>query len=85
MNRAFHAPPATSGIHVVGLLGGRPVGLDAVNAVRSATLVVGGADQLATVADLLGPDARTATVAGGLSALDDVADHARSRRRPRLR
>ena len=75
VNTAFHAPPLTSGIHVVGLLGGRPVGLEAVNALRSATLVVGGADQLASVADLVDPEARTATLAGGLSALDDVADH----------
>ena len=39
----------------------------------------------ASVADLLGPEARTATVAGGLSALDDVADHDGAVARPRLR
>ena len=59
-------------VHLVGLLGGRPVGDAAVAALRSATLVAGGKDQLAGVADLLSPSARTAVVGAGLAALDDV-------------
>lgn len=62
-------------VHVVGLLGGRPVGDDAVAALRAARLVAGGTDQLAAVADLIAPGAETATVAGGLAALDAVAAH----------
>jgi precorrin-3B C17-methyltransferase/precorrin-6y C5,15-methyltransferase (decarboxylating) CbiE subunit/precorrin-6Y C5,15-methyltransferase (decarboxylating) CbiT subunit len=67
-------PPVTP-VHVVGLLGGRPVGPEAVAAVRAARLVAGGSDQLAAVADLIAPGAETATVAGGLAALDAVAAH----------
>ena len=59
-------------VHLVGLLGGRPVGDAAVAALRSATLVAGGKDQLAGVADLVSPSARTAVVGAGLAALDDV-------------
>jgi precorrin-3B C17-methyltransferase/precorrin-6y C5,15-methyltransferase (decarboxylating) CbiE subunit/precorrin-6Y C5,15-methyltransferase (decarboxylating) CbiT subunit len=62
-------------IHVVGLLGGRPVGDEAVEALRSARLVAGGTGQLRAVADLLAPGVETATVAGGLAALEDVARH----------
>jgi precorrin-3B C17-methyltransferase/precorrin-6y C5,15-methyltransferase (decarboxylating) CbiE subunit/precorrin-6Y C5,15-methyltransferase (decarboxylating) CbiT subunit len=62
-------------VHVVGLLGGRPVGDDAVAALRAATLVAGGTDQLGAVSDLIAPGAETATVAGGLAALDAVAAH----------
>ncbi len=58
---------------VVGLLGGRPVGDAAAAALRAATLVAGGRDQLAAVADLLAPGARTVVVGAGLGALDDVA------------
>ena len=63
-------------VHVVGLLGGRPVGEAAAAAVSSATLVAGGRDQLAAVADLLRPGARIETVGAGLGALDVVAAHA---------
>ncbi|MEA2702564.1 MAG: cobalt-precorrin hydrolase / cobalt-factor methyltransferase / precorrin-3B, partial [Actinomycetota bacterium] len=59
-------------VHLVGLLGGRPVGDAAFAAVRSATLVAGGKDQLAAVDDLVSPTARTALVGAGLAALDDV-------------
>ncbi len=45
-------------VHLIGLLGGRPVGDAAVAALRSATLVAGGKDQLAGVADLVSPSAR---------------------------
>ncbi|HKE75230.1 MAG TPA: precorrin-6y C5,15-methyltransferase (decarboxylating) subunit CbiE [Acidimicrobiales bacterium] len=62
-------------VHVVGLLGGRPVGAAAEAAVRAARLVAGGAEQLAAVADLLAPGTETATVAAGLAALDRVAAH----------
>jgi precorrin-3B C17-methyltransferase/precorrin-6y C5,15-methyltransferase (decarboxylating) CbiE subunit/precorrin-6Y C5,15-methyltransferase (decarboxylating) CbiT subunit len=68
-------PPPVTPVHVVGLLGGRPVGPEAVAAVRAARLVAGGTDQLAAVADLIAPGAETATVAGGLAALDAVAAH----------
>jgi precorrin-3B C17-methyltransferase/precorrin-6y C5,15-methyltransferase (decarboxylating) CbiE subunit/precorrin-6Y C5,15-methyltransferase (decarboxylating) CbiT subunit len=68
-------PPSVTPVHVVGLLGGRPVGPEAVAAVRAARLVAGGTDQLAAVADLIAPGAETATVAGGLAALDAVAAH----------
>jgi cobalt-precorrin 5A hydrolase/precorrin-3B C17-methyltransferase len=67
--------PAGAPIHVVGLLGGRPVGDEAVEALRAARLVAGGAGQLQAVADLLAPGAETTTVAGGLAALEDVARH----------
>ncbi len=60
-------------ISVVGLLGGRPVGAEAIAALGSATLVAGGRDQLAAVADLLSPGVRTVVVGAGLSALDEVA------------
>jgi cobalt-precorrin 5A hydrolase/precorrin-3B C17-methyltransferase len=63
-------------VHVVGLLGGRPVGDDARAALAAATLVAGGRDQLAAVADLLAPGARTETVGAGLGALDALAAHA---------
>ncbi|MEA2684899.1 MAG: cobalt-precorrin hydrolase / cobalt-factor methyltransferase / precorrin-3B [Actinomycetota bacterium] len=65
------APP----IHVVGLLGGRPVGAAATAALRQATLVAGGRDQLAAVAaaGLLAPGTRTVVVGAGLGALDQVA------------
>lgn len=63
-------------VHVVGLLGGRPVGDDARAALAAATLVAGGRDQLAAVADLLAPDTATVTVGAGLGALDAVAAHA---------
>ncbi|MGI8710160.1 MAG: precorrin-6y C5,15-methyltransferase (decarboxylating) subunit CbiE [Acidimicrobiales bacterium] len=62
-------------VHVVGLLGGRPVGLAAGAALAEATLVAGGAEQLAAVCDLLAEGAATVPVAAGLTALDDVADH----------
>ena len=62
-------------VHVVGLLGGRPVGDEAAAALAAARLVAGGPDQLAAVADLLAPGAGTMTVAAGLAALDDVARH----------
>ncbi len=70
-------PDADTGapVHVVGLLGGRPVGEAAAKAVGAATLVAGGRDQLAAVADLLRPDVRTETVGAGLGALDAVATH----------
>jgi len=60
-------------IDVVGLLGGRPVGAAAEAALRRATLVAGGHDQLAAVADLVAPGARTVVVGAGLGALDEVA------------
>ncbi len=60
-------------VDVVGLLGGRPVGAAAEDAVRRATLVAGGSDQLAGVADLVAPGARTVVVGAGLGALDEVA------------
>lgn len=66
------APP----VHVVGLLGGRPVGDGARAALAGATLVAGGRGQLAAVADLLAPGAVTVTVGAGLGALDAVAAHA---------
>ncbi len=71
------AEAAVSGcaVHVVGLLGGRPVGDAARAALTEAALVAGGRDQLAAVADLLGPGARTVTVGAGLGALDAVAAH----------
>ena len=72
MTEACTEPP----VHVVGLLGGRPVGDDARAALAAATLVAGGRDQLAAVADLLAPGARTETVGAGLGALDAVAAHA---------
>ncbi|HEX5367288.1 MAG TPA: precorrin-6y C5,15-methyltransferase (decarboxylating) subunit CbiE [Acidimicrobiales bacterium] len=62
-------------VHVVGLLGGRPVGAAAERALRVATLVAGGRDQLEAVADLVDPAARTAVVGAGLGALDAVAAH----------
>jgi cobalt-precorrin 5A hydrolase/precorrin-3B C17-methyltransferase len=68
-------PPSVTPVHVVGLLGGRPVGDEALAALRAARLVAGGTDQLAAVADLIAPGAETATVAGGLAALDAVAAH----------
>jgi precorrin-3B C17-methyltransferase/precorrin-6y C5,15-methyltransferase (decarboxylating) CbiE subunit/precorrin-6Y C5,15-methyltransferase (decarboxylating) CbiT subunit len=67
---------AAAPVHVVGLLGGRPVGDEARAAVAAATLVAGGRDQLAAVADLLAPGARTETVGAGLGALDALATHA---------
>jgi len=67
--------PPDEPIHVVGLLGGRPVGDDAVAALAAARLVAGGAGQLQAVADLLAPGVETTTVAGGLAALEDVARH----------
>ena len=63
-------------VHVVGLLGGRPVGDSALEALRAARLVAGGREQLDAVGDLIGDGAQTATIAGGLAALDDVAGHA---------
>ena len=63
-------------VHVVGLLGGRPVGDAAAAALGAATLVAGGRDQLAAVADLVRPDVRTTLVGAGLGALDAVAAHA---------
>ncbi|HVF13292.1 MAG TPA: precorrin-6y C5,15-methyltransferase (decarboxylating) subunit CbiE, partial [Acidimicrobiales bacterium] len=62
-----------SPIAVVGLLGGRPVGDAALTALRSAALVAGGRDQLAAVADLLAPGARTVVVGAGMGALAEVA------------
>ena len=62
-------------VDVVGLLAGRPVGAVAEAALRAATFVAGSADQLASVADLLAPDATTAIVGAGLHALDALADH----------
>jgi precorrin-3B C17-methyltransferase/precorrin-6y C5,15-methyltransferase (decarboxylating) CbiE subunit/precorrin-6Y C5,15-methyltransferase (decarboxylating) CbiT subunit len=62
-------------VHVVGLHGGRPVGDAAHAAVAGATLVAGGRDQLAAVADLLAPGSRSVTVGAGLGALDAVAAH----------
>jgi precorrin-3B C17-methyltransferase/precorrin-6y C5,15-methyltransferase (decarboxylating) CbiE subunit/precorrin-6Y C5,15-methyltransferase (decarboxylating) CbiT subunit len=67
--------PAGAPVHVVGLLGGRPVGDAAVAALAGASLVAGGADQLAGVADLLAPGTATAVVGAGLGALDAVAAH----------
>ncbi|MEO5680620.1 MAG: precorrin-6y C5,15-methyltransferase (decarboxylating) subunit CbiE [Acidimicrobiales bacterium] len=60
-------------VAVVGLLGGRPVGPAAEAAVRAAVLVAGGVDQLAGIADLVAPGARTVVVGAGLGALDEVA------------
>jgi len=60
-------------VHVVGLLGGRPVGDAALAAVREARLVAGGAEQLAAVADLLAPGIEAVTVGAGLAALEVVA------------
>lgn len=60
-------------VDVVGLLGGRPVGEAAEAALRRSTLVAGGRDQLAGVADLVAPGARTVVVGAGLGALDEVA------------
>jgi precorrin-3B C17-methyltransferase/precorrin-6y C5,15-methyltransferase (decarboxylating) CbiE subunit/precorrin-6Y C5,15-methyltransferase (decarboxylating) CbiT subunit len=62
-------------VHVVGLLGGRPVGDAAHAAIAVATLVAGGAGQLAGVADLLAPGTTTAVVGAGLGALDAVVAH----------
>jgi cobalt-precorrin 5A hydrolase/precorrin-3B C17-methyltransferase len=62
-------------VHVVGLLGGRPVGDAAHAAIAVATLVAAGADQLAGVADLLAPGTTTAVVGAGLGALDAVVAH----------
>jgi len=62
-------------VHVVGLLGGRPVGQAAHDALQTAGLVAGGRDQLAAVAALVAPGARTVLVGAGLAALDDVAAH----------
>jgi precorrin-3B C17-methyltransferase/precorrin-6y C5,15-methyltransferase (decarboxylating) CbiE subunit/precorrin-6Y C5,15-methyltransferase (decarboxylating) CbiT subunit len=59
-------------VHVVGLLGGRPVGDAALAALRDARLVAGGTEQLAAIADLLAPGAMTVTVGAGLAALEDV-------------
>jgi cobalt-precorrin 5A hydrolase/precorrin-3B C17-methyltransferase len=67
---------AAAPVHVVGLLGGRPVGDEACAALSAATLVAGGRNQLAAVADLVAPDARTETVGAGLGALDALAAHA---------
>lgn len=67
------AEAASPVVHVVGLLGGRPVGAVAEEAVRTAALVAGGHDQLAGVADLVAAGARTVVVGGGLGALDEVA------------
>lgn len=72
------AGPAAGGaplVHVVGLLGGRPVGDGARAALAGATLVAGGRDQLAAVTDLLASGAATVTVGAGLGALDAVAAH----------
>jgi precorrin-3B C17-methyltransferase/precorrin-6y C5,15-methyltransferase (decarboxylating) CbiE subunit/precorrin-6Y C5,15-methyltransferase (decarboxylating) CbiT subunit len=69
------ATPHPAPVHVVGLLGGRPVGDAARAALAGATLVAGGADQLAGVADLLAAGAATAVVGAGLGALDAVAAH----------
>jgi len=68
-------PTGDHPIAVVGLLGGRPVGDNAMAALRTATLVAGSVDQLAMTADLRGADAATAVVAGGLDALDAVIAH----------
>ncbi|MEA2932960.1 MAG: cobalt-precorrin hydrolase / cobalt-factor methyltransferase / precorrin-3B, partial [Actinomycetota bacterium] len=62
-------------VHVVGLLGGRPVGADATAALAQAVLVAGGRDQLAAVADLIPTGARTVTVGAGLGALEAVVSH----------
>jgi precorrin-6Y C5,15-methyltransferase (decarboxylating) len=62
-------------VHVVGLLGGRPVGDAALEALRGARLVAGGREQLEAVGDLIGDGVETTTVAGGLAALDEVAGH----------
>ncbi len=67
--------PTGAAVHVVGLLGGRPVGDAAAAALGAATLVAGGREQLAAVADLVRPDARVETVGAGLGALDVVAAH----------
>lgn len=60
-------------VHVVGLLGGRPVGAEAEAALRQAAVVAGGREQLAGVADLVGPAVRTFVIGAGLRALDEVA------------
>lgn len=62
-------------VHVVGLLGGRPVGEAARAALAEATLVAGGRDQIPAVRDLLAPGVKTAIVGAGLGALDAVAAH----------
>jgi precorrin-3B C17-methyltransferase/precorrin-6y C5,15-methyltransferase (decarboxylating) CbiE subunit/precorrin-6Y C5,15-methyltransferase (decarboxylating) CbiT subunit len=62
-------------VHVVGLVGGRPVGDAALAALQAARLVAGGRDQLAAVADLVDPGADTVTVAAGLAALEQVGGH----------
>jgi cobalt-precorrin 5A hydrolase / precorrin-3B C17-methyltransferase len=62
-------------VHVVGLLAGRPVGDAARDAVGAATLVAGGRDQLAAVADLVAPTAAVHTVGAGLGALDALTAH----------
>ncbi|HEY2999273.1 MAG TPA: precorrin-6y C5,15-methyltransferase (decarboxylating) subunit CbiE [Acidimicrobiales bacterium] len=62
-------------VHVVGLVGGRPVGDAALAALQAARLVAGGRDQLAAVADLVDPGAGTVTVAAGLAALEQVGGH----------
>ena len=64
---------ADASVSVIGLLGGRPVGEAALAALASARLVAGGRDQLAAVADLLGPGTRTVVVGAGLGALDELA------------
>ncbi|CAN5910945.1 hypothetical protein BH23ACT2_BH23ACT2_26970 [soil metagenome] len=68
---AAHRP-----VHVVGLLGGRPVGADALAALTSASRVIGGADQLRSVNDLLAEGAETFELAGGLGALDALDEEA---------
>ncbi len=62
-------------VHVVGLLGGRPVGDAARAALADATLVAGGRDQVPAVRDLLAPGVKTVIVGAGLGALDAVAAH----------
>lgn len=62
-------------VDVVGLLGGRPVGAAAEAALRNASLVAGGREQLSAVADLLAPSADTVVVGAGLDALDAIAAH----------
>ncbi len=59
-------------VDVIGLLGGRPVGEVAEEALRRSTLVAGGRDQLAGVADLVAPGARTIVVGAGLGALEEL-------------
>ena len=60
-------------VDVIGLMGGRPVGEAAEAALRRSMLVAGGRDQLAGVADLVEPSARTIVVGAGLGALDELA------------